>query len=436
MDGLPSGPHTGDAGSNGGIPLVPLLATLREAVFVVDASDCVVLWTPNAERLLETPAATAVGQRFRDLDVSYRIPGLYAALDRARRQRDRVEVPEAEVVARDGSARFIAAVVAPIADGDRGAGWMALVLRDETESARMRAEHAVVSDELKASSHMIESTLEELQVTNEELRTANDELEARVADLEAAQETDRNKNEFLAMLAHELRNPLAAITSAMRVFRHHALREPELQHAHEIVERQIKHQARLLDDLLDVSRITRGKIDLRRTRADLAALVRESVDGMQGLFDARQISLSVKVPAATVTVDADPTRLIQIVGNLLSNAAKYTPAGGAVDVSLSTVAGEAVLSVRDSGIGIPTAMLPRVFDLFMQVNPSLARSEGGLGIGLTLVRTLAELHGGSVAAHSAGPGRGSEFVVRLPSPAPWRLPSERRRRCPTPRGGC
>jgi len=417
MAALPPRPHTTDSGLDPVVPLVPLLTALREAVFVVDATERVVLWSPTAERLLETPAANALGRPFRDLDVSYRIPGICAAMDRARRERDPVDLPTAEVE-RDGAVRTMAGIVAPVADAKGAAAGVTVVLWDETTLAQMRAENAVLHDELMATARIMESTLEELQVTNEELRTTNDELAARVAELEAAQETDRHKNEFLAMLAHELRNPLAAITSAMRVFRHHASAAPELQHADEIMERQVKHQARLLDDLLDASRITRGKIDLRRSRVDLTALVTESIGGMQADFDARQVALSPMVPDAPIVVDADPTRLTQVFGNLLSNAAKYTPSGGAVYVSVFTAGEEAVVRVRDSGVGIPPDMLPRVFDLFMQVSPSLARSEGGLGIGLTLVRTLVELHGGSVSAHSAGPGQGSEFVVRLPLAAP------------------
>ncbi|HEY3067684.1 MAG TPA: ATP-binding protein [Methylomirabilota bacterium] len=393
---------------------MPLVTALPEAVFAVDVEGRVTFWNPAAERLLEAKANTVLGQAFHDLDVSARIPGLRATMDRVGSQRQAVEIHDAELSGREGGVQTVSAIIAPLADDEGRPAGVAVALRDETESAGMRAQHAVLSDELRATSEMMESTHETLIVTIEELRTANEELALRVAELEAAQEADRHKNEFLAMLAHELRNPLAAIASAMRVFRHDASPVPDLQRAHEIVERQIKHQARLLDDLLDVSRITRGKVELRRSRLDLAVLVNEVVEGLRDRFDSRQVRLLVDVPSAPLPVHADPTRLTQIIGNLLSNAAKFTPAGGSVHVSLSMAGGEAILRVRDTGVGIPPDMLPRIFDLFTQVKASLARSEGGLGIGLTLVRTLVQLHGGSVSAYSAGVGEGSEFVVQLP----------------------
>jgi signal transduction histidine kinase/CheY-like chemotaxis protein len=235
-------------------------------------------------------------------------------------------------------------------------------------------------------------------------------------------EADRRKDQFLAMLAHELRNPLAPVQSAVDVIRARNVADPVVRRAREVIERQVRHLAHLLDDLLDVARITEGKIELRRTRVDLGALVADAVSAHRALADARGHRVTVTLPTAPVQVEADPTRLTQIVANLLNNAAKYTPPGGRIAVVAAREGADAVVRVTDDGIGIPAETLPRIFDLFAQGPDSLARSEGGLGLGLTVVRRLVELHGGSVTARSEGPGKGSVFVVRLrpaaESPAP------------------
>jgi signal transduction histidine kinase len=234
----------------------------------------------------------------------------------------------------------------------------------------------------------------------------------------AAEAQNRAKDEFLGMLAHELRNPLMPIGIAMQTIRGEAARDPAVQRASDVVERQVKHLARLLDDLLDVSRLTRGKIELRKETVTIQTIVGEALETTRGLIDARRHVVSVSLPEEPLWVEADPTRMTQVVGNLLNNAAKYTPPGGEVSVTGYCESGEVVLRVRDTGIGISPEMLPRVFDLFVQVDQSPGHSEGGLGVGLTLARALIELHGGSINAHSEGPGRGSEFVARLPVGAP------------------
>jgi len=231
----------------------------------------------------------------------------------------------------------------------------------------------------------------------------------------AAVAENRAKDEFLAMLAHELRNPVTAIRSAMQTIRDKAEGDPDIQRATDVAEHHIKHLSWLLDDLLDVSRLTRGKIALRKETVTLQTIVAEALETARGVIDARRHVVSVSLPEAPLCFEADSTRIIQILGNLLDNAAKYTPQGGEISVRGYYERGEVVLSVRDTGIGISPEMLPRVFDLFVQSDPFLARSEGGLGVGLTLARILVELHGGSINAHSEGAGRGSEFVVRLPA---------------------
>ncbi|VTT98761.1 multi-sensor hybrid histidine kinase : Chemotaxis protein methyltransferase CheR OS=Chondromyces apiculatus DSM 436 GN=CAP_7340 PE=4 SV=1: PAS_4: GAF_2: HisKA: HATPase_c: Response_reg [Gemmataceae bacterium] len=235
---------------------------------------------------------------------------------------------------------------------------------------------------------------------------------------EALAEADRRKDEFLAMLAHELRNPLAPVRNAVQVLRATRADDPAVVRHADLLTRQIGHMAHLVDDLLDVSRITRGKVDLRKVRVDLADLVAAAVETARPLIEARRHQLRVSLPAEPVLVEADPTRITQSLGNILTNAAKYTEDGGHIWVAAGRDGAEATVSVRDTGIGLSPEMLTRVFDLFTQESRTIDRSQGGLGIGLTLARRLVEMHGGTVRAASEGPGRGSEFTVRLPALPP------------------
>ena len=250
-------------------------------------------------------------------------------------------------------------------------------------------------------------------VTPERLAAGSRSRELERAE-EALLEADRRKDEFLAVLAHELRNPLAPIRYAVAMARKEGRDETERLQAQAIIERQVKHMSRLLDDLLDVSRITRGKLILRPAPVDLAAAIAAAQEAARPLMEERRHTLVVKLPQEPVRLASDPVRLAQVLANLLINAAKYTDSGGRIELEASRAGGALVVVVRDNGIGISAEMMPRVFTLFAQASPALERSEGGLGIGLALVRGLVELHGGSVSAHSAGIGKGSEFVVRLP----------------------
>lgn len=229
---------------------------------------------------------------------------------------------------------------------------------------------------------------------------------------EAAEAASRAKDDFLAMLGHELRNPLAPILTALELLKLRGI--DAIEHERSVLERQVRHLARLVDDLLDVSRITRGMVDLRHERVVVADVVARGAEMAGPLLEQRRHELSVDVPR-NLAVDGDPGRLAQVVANLLSNAAKYTDPDGHIVVTAAGDQNEIRLSVRDSGVGIDPAMLPLVFDLFAQERQSLARSNGGLGIGLAIVRSLVELHGGTVSAYSAGRGQGSEFMVRLPA---------------------
>jgi signal transduction histidine kinase len=228
-----------------------------------------------------------------------------------------------------------------------------------------------------------------------------------------AEAANRAKDEFLAMLGHELRNPLAPITTALYLMRlrHQGIAEKERG----VIERQVEHLVRLVDDLLDVSRLTQGKVELRRQRVEVSEIVAKAIETASPLLEQHGHHLAVDVPPSGLAVDGDVTRLGQVIANLLINAAKYTRSGGRIAVEGARRGAEIVLAVRDDGIGIDREMLPKIFDLFMQERQALDRSQGGLGLGLAIVRSLIAMHGGSVSAHSAGRGHGSEFTVRLPA---------------------
>ncbi|MCY1060263.1 response regulator [Nannocystis sp. SCPEA4] len=268
-----------------------------------------------------------------------------------------------------------------------------------------------------------------LERANAGLAEANRTLNAEVAERQRAEEAlrrsherlreaDRQKDEFLAMLAHELRNPLAPIHSAVELMALKEIADPEVRWCRDVIERQTEQLHRLVDDLLDVSRITQGKIKLQSAPLEVSAVISRALETTRPLIERRRHQLSVSVPEAPIWIEGDRTRLTQVVGNLLNNAAKYTPEGGQIrlTVELAGAGAEAQVLIRvsDSGTGISNEMLPKVFELFTQVDRTVHQAQGGLGIGLALVRRLVELHGGSVAAHSDGPGSGSEFVVRLP----------------------
>ncbi len=231
-------------------------------------------------------------------------------------------------------------------------------------------------------------------------------------------ESDRRKSEFLALLSHELRNPLAPISNAIHLLDHAPAGSEQALRARAIIARQTRQLTRLVDDLLDLTRISKGKVELKLELVDLREIVRRTRDDHRAAFGLHGIELRLNDPAGPVPVRGDPTRLAQVVGNLLHNAAKFTPAGGVTSITVSAVMGRAEIRVRDSGIGIEPAQLDRLFVPFAQVDDGLARPHGGLGLGLSLLKGLVELHGGTVTGSSEGLGRGSEFVVSLPlSPA-------------------
>lgn len=281
-----------------------------------------------------------------------------------------------------------------------------------TESARRaqrRAERA--KDEAEDLAKRLQDQGEELRESNRLLEQKQRELQATLDELS---DRDRFRNEFLAMLAHELRNPLAPISNAVNLLRHRVDAEDPRAHSVEIIARQTKHLARLVDDLLDVSRITQGKIRLDLAPLDLRQALQHSVDACRPLIEQREHHLQWEPPQQPLFLNGDATRLVQIFSNLLTNAAKYTDPGGLIVLTVALENDEAVVTVRDNGRGIEPALLPRLFDLFVQADRSLDRSDGGLGVGLSLAQSLVHLHGGNMAARSDGAARGAQFEVRLP----------------------
>jgi signal transduction histidine kinase len=261
--------------------------------------------------------------------------------------------------------------------------------------------------------------------TEDEIGMLADTLNRMLADLEremterreaegAIRAADRRKDEFLATLAHELRNPLAPIRNALYIMQAARDNPAAVGEARAIIERQLAQMVRLVDDLLDVSRITTGKLNLRKEQVDARAVAQSAIEAVEPLARARGHALRVALPPTGVTLDADPTRLAQVFLNLLNNAIKFTDPGGRIDFEVELAAGELVARVRDSGVGIAAEMREEIFEMFAQADRSLERSTMGLGVGLSLARRLVELHGGTISVSSAGPGKGAEFVVRIP----------------------
>jgi two-component system, chemotaxis family, CheB/CheR fusion protein len=273
-------------------------------------------------------------------------------------------------------------------------------------------------EESKSTVETLQKTVESLATSNRELRAANTHCEKKIAELT---KVVRLRDQFLAMLSHELRNPLAAMVTAAQVIGRSS-GDPEIvDQAREIIERQARQAARLLDDLLDVGRMTQGKITLRSSPVDLVSLVSDAIHATHPLFEARRHRLRLDLPPTPALVYGDSDRLLQVMENLLTNAGKYTPPGGEIQVRLSRQGGQLLLEVSDTGIGIAPEYLETIFGLFTQLDTSLDRSDRGLGVGLSMVRSLVEMHGGKVWAYSDGPGRGSRFSVSLPvldSPQP------------------
>jgi signal transduction histidine kinase len=232
--------------------------------------------------------------------------------------------------------------------------------------------------------------------------------------MEELKVADQKKNDFIAVLSHELRNPLAPIVNAVAILRTRGVPESKVEWCHDVIHRQVQHMVRLMDDLLDVSRIGHGKMTLRKRQVALTTVITSAIETSRPGIDDKGQELTVNLPAEQILLEADPSRLSQVFSNLLNNAAKYTETRGKILLTAELQDSEVVITVKDNGVGIVSELLPLIFDLFVQGQSSAENERSGLGLGLMLVRTLVELHGGTVEARSDGPGRGSEFVVRLP----------------------
>jgi PAS domain S-box-containing protein len=356
------------------------LASIGDAVIATDLQTNITHINPSAEQLTGWSAAEAIGRPlanvFRIINEQTRAPADNPVTQAIARGVVVGLANHTLLIRKDGVEVSIADSAAPIRSSENRPIGVVLVFRDVTEQRQ----------------------------TQRELQTRAQQLE----------EADRRKDEYLAMLAHELRNPLAALSNAVQVSRLAKVSSDQRQAMLDIMSRQIGHVSHLVSGLLDVARVTHGKIDLQTELLDVRTIVQRAVELSRPVIDARNHALRMSLPLKAVEVNGDPVRLTQVISNLLDNAAKYTPPGGTIELICETEPTSSKVTVRDNGIGIPTDLLPRVFDLFQQGDTSSERVHSGLGIGLTLVRTLVALHGGSVHVHSAE-GRGSEFQVVLPT---------------------
>ncbi|HKV08406.1 MAG TPA: ATP-binding protein [Thermoanaerobaculia bacterium] len=374
------------------------------AIFMLDPEGHVATWNRGAERIKGYSAEEVIGQHFskfyQEKDIARGWPEyeLKVAATEGRFE------DEGWRVRKDGSLFWANVIITAIYEGDLLRGF-SKVTRDLTERKR-------TEEELREARDRLEERVEERTA---ELKQRSEQIERLVEELAVA---DRRKNEFLATLAHELRNPLAPIRNALQIL-HLSPDEHVRQQALGVIDRQLGQMVRLVDDLLDISRITNNKLQLRKERIDLAEAIRSALETTRSLIDKAGHELTVRLPAEPVYVEADLTRLAQVFTNLLNNSTKYTETGGHIWVTVETQGHEAVVSVRDTGIGITTEHLPHLFEMFSQAASALERSGGGLGVGLALARGVVELHGGTITASSEGLGKGSEMIVRLPvAPAP------------------
>jgi PAS domain S-box-containing protein len=368
------------------------------AIITLNPDGTIASWNEGAERTMGFTAGEAIGRHF-----SLFYPPEAVAADKPGRElasalaEGRVE-DEGWRVRKDGKRFWADTIITALRDARGRHRGFAKVTRDVTDRKRAGEELQDAHDELE---HRVAERTAELSAANEELR-----------------QEDRRRTDFLAMLAHELRNPLAPVRNAVQILRLADTDPATAEWARAMIDRQVRHLAGLIDDLLDASRLTRGLVRIRRERLDLGRLLQTIFEDRRRVLEDAGLTLTLSVPEHSVAIDGDPNRLTQIVTNLLDNATKFTDRGGRVDIALSTNNGQATVVVRDSGIGITADMMPRLFDIFAQADRSLERSRGGLGLGLALVKGLAELHGGSVGAASDGPGQGATFNVRLPLAAP------------------
>lgn len=390
--------------------------TTDYAIFLLDPQGQVTSWNTGAERIKGYQAEEIIGQHFSRFYPKEAVERGWPTHELAVAQRVGRFEDEGWRVRKDGSQFWANVVITALRDDKGRLVGFSKVTRDLTE--RKRAEEAIrqanaeLEDRVQKRTAELAQANQGLQAEVGERKRLEEELRWR---LDQLAEADRHKNEFLAMLAHELRNPLAPVRNAMQILKMPGADRSTVEQARGLMERQVQHLVRLVDDLLDVSRIMQGRVELQPERVDLVTVVGRAVETAQPAIDAGGHQLTVSLPPGPVFVHADIVRLSQVISNLLLNAAKYTQQAGRIGLTAECDGGEVVVRVRDTGAGIAPDLLPRIFDLFVQADRSLARPQGGLGVGLTLVKRLVEMHGGSVSASSPGPGQGSEFTLRFPT---------------------
>jgi PAS domain S-box-containing protein len=355
--------------------LASIVESSDDAIISKSLEGIIQSWNAAAERLFGYTSAEAIGRHISLVIPSDRLAEEDRIIE-SLRAGTRIDHFETERVRKDGRRIQISLTVSPIKDDGGNVVGASKIVRDITDQKR-----------------------------------AESELRALASDLADA---DRRKDEFLATLAHELRNPLAPLSNTLEILKRSGHQDASLRRGLDTMGRQLEQLVRLVDDLLDLSRITHNRIELRKRHVDIASVIRQAVLSAQPLADAAGQTIEVTPPAESIHLFADPVRLTQIFGNLLNNGCKYTPRGGTIRVTAVREDSNVVVTVADTGMGIPPDKLAAIFDMFTQVDQSLEQSQGGLGIGLTLVKRLVEMHGGSVEARSDGEGQGSEFLVRLP----------------------
>ncbi len=351
----------------------------EHAILFLDLDARVTWWSPGAERIFGIPAREIVGQLthrlFTEEDVAQGVPEHEIAVARA----GSAAGDDRWLVRADGSRFWAVGVMIPLYDESGELIGFSKILRNRTD---LKEQLAVLKNRAESSAT-----------------------------------GSRRKDIFLSTLSHELRNPLGALTNAAEIIRMAAPDSPELEVPLRIINRQVENLRRLVDDMMDVSRINAGKIELKMESVALQDVIERAVESVRPFIVQRRHELEMLLSSAPVFVEADPARLEQVFVNLLTNAAKYTPEGGTIWIKCTTEGEEAVVRVEDTGIGVPAKLLPRIFKLFTQVEASRSQSQGGLGIGLNIVKHLVTLHGGTVQVRSEGEGKGSQFSVRLPLPA-------------------
>jgi signal transduction histidine kinase/DNA-binding NarL/FixJ family response regulator len=352
-----------------------LVAQVPHPAAVLSAEGTIISCNLRFAELLQQPVPALPGRPIQAFAAADGLPALETLLGEGRAAEARAEIFLRQT---DGAPKAAYLAIRPVREGVHGE---CLMLTDLTEQQHYQ----------------------ELKRTQDALRASEERL----------RHADRQKDEFLATLSHELRNPLAPIRNAVKILIANGPSDPELQRARDVLDRQTQLMARLLDDLLDVSRIALKKVELRTEVVELAAVCEAALEISRPVIEAGGHELTVSLPAEPIHLEADPMRLAQVLANLLNNAARYTESGGRIELGAELRGSDVSVSVKDSGIGIAPELLPSIFEIYSQARP-LGLSQSGLGIGLSLVKGLVELHGGSVEAHSAGPGRGSEFVVHLP----------------------